>query len=105
MAGPPTKHFSLPRKPESRDGEKARKHSRAKSASRPSRKHHVSWVYARTQRGLDMADKRGLGLLGFLFGGITAAVALTAFMVVQTHISHLRFGDASLASQVTVGYR
>jgi hypothetical protein len=52
-----------------------------------------------------MADKRGLGLLGFLFGGITAAVALTAFMVVQTHISHLRFGDASLASQVTVGYR
>jgi hypothetical protein len=52
-----------------------------------------------------MADKRGLGLLGFLFGGITAAVTLTAFVVVQTHISHLQFGDARFAPQVTAGYR
>jgi hypothetical protein len=53
-----------------------------------------------------MADKKSLGLLGFLFGGITAAVSLTAFLVVQAHIGgHLQFSDASLASQVTVGYR
>jgi ABC-type Co2+ transport system permease subunit len=53
-----------------------------------------------------MADKRGLGLLGFLFGGITAAVTVTAFLVVQAHIGgHLQFSNASLVSQVTVGYR
>jgi len=53
-----------------------------------------------------MADKRSLGLLGFLFGGITAAVILTAVLVVQAHIKgHLQLADATLASQVTVGYR
>jgi hypothetical protein len=52
-----------------------------------------------------MADKRSLGLLGFLFGGITAAVALTAIVVVQVHLSQLQLGDARLATQVTVGYR
>jgi hypothetical protein len=53
-----------------------------------------------------MADKRSLGLLGFLFGGITAAVSLTAFLVVQAHIvGHLQVSDAGPASQVTVGYR
>jgi hypothetical protein len=52
-----------------------------------------------------MADKRSLGLLGFLFGGITAAVALTAIVVVQVHVSQLRLGDPGLTTQVTVGYR
>ena len=50
-----------------------------------------------------MADKRSLGVLGFLFGGITAAVTLTAFLVVRAHIEgHLQFADAGLASQVMV---
>jgi hypothetical protein len=50
-----------------------------------------------------MADKRSLGLLGFLFGGITAAVILTAFLLVRAHIEgHLQFADAGLASQVTM---
>jgi hypothetical protein len=53
-----------------------------------------------------MADKRSLGLLGFVFGGITAAVSLTAFLVVQAHVvGHLQFSDVRPASQVTAGYR
>jgi hypothetical protein len=50
-----------------------------------------------------MADKRSLGLLGFLFGGITVAVILTAFLLVRAHVEgHLQFADARLAQQVTV---
>ena len=46
-----------------------------------------------------MADKRSLGLLGFLFGGITVAVSLTAFLLVRAHVEgHLQFRDAGLAS-------
>ena len=53
-----------------------------------------------------MADKRSLGLMGFLFGGITAVVMLTAIFVVQAHVKgHLQLADASLASHVMVGYR
>jgi hypothetical protein len=33
-----------------------------------------------------MADRRSLGILGFLFGGITAAVMLVAVMVVKHHV-------------------
>jgi hypothetical protein len=33
-----------------------------------------------------MADRRSLGLLGFLFAGVTAAVMLTAAMVVKHHM-------------------
>jgi hypothetical protein len=33
-----------------------------------------------------MADKNGLGRVGFFFGGITFAVTLIAFVVVQGHI-------------------
>jgi hypothetical protein len=32
------------------------------------------------------ADRTGLGLLGFIFGGVTAAVMLTAFTVVAQHV-------------------
>lgn len=50
-----------------------------------------------------MADKRSLGLLGFVFGGIAAAVTLTAFLLVRAHIEgHLQFADAGLAAQVIV---
>ena len=53
-----------------------------------------------------MADKRSLGLLGFLFGGITAAVTLTAFLLVRAHIEgHLQFGEVGLASHVAMGYK
>ena len=50
-----------------------------------------------------MADKKSLGLLGFLFGGIAVIVSLTAFLVVRAHIDgHLQIGDVGLASQTIV---
>jgi hypothetical protein len=33
-----------------------------------------------------MADRRSLGILGFVFGGVTAAVMLVAVVVVKTNI-------------------
>ena len=33
-----------------------------------------------------MADSRGLGILGFLLGSVTAAVMLIAVMVVKHHV-------------------
>lgn len=33
-----------------------------------------------------MADRRSLGIVGFVFGGITAAVMLVAVMVVKHHV-------------------
>ena len=33
-----------------------------------------------------MADRRSLGILGFFFGGVTAAVMLIAVMVVKNHV-------------------
>jgi hypothetical protein len=34
-----------------------------------------------------MADRRSLGILGFMFCGVTAAVMLIAVMVVKSHIN------------------
>jgi hypothetical protein len=33
-----------------------------------------------------MADRAGLGFVGFIFGGITAAVMLVAFAIVIGHV-------------------
>jgi len=33
-----------------------------------------------------MADRRSLGILGFFFGGVTAAVMLIGVMVVKNHV-------------------
>ena len=33
-----------------------------------------------------MADRRSLGILGFVFGGVTAAVMLIAVFVVKQHV-------------------
>ncbi len=33
-----------------------------------------------------MADRRSLGILGFVFGGVTAAVMLIAVIVVKQHV-------------------
>jgi hypothetical protein len=33
-----------------------------------------------------MADRRSLGILGFLFGGVTATVMLVAVLVVKHHV-------------------
>ena len=41
-----------------------------------------------------MADSRSLGILGFVFGGVTAAVMLIAVMVVKSHVD----GRAALES-------
>jgi hypothetical protein len=34
----------------------------------------------------NMADRRSLGIVGFVFGGVTAAVMLIAVMVVKQHL-------------------
>jgi hypothetical protein len=42
-----------------------------------------------------MADRNGLGILGFIFGGVTAAVMLIATVVVQRHMDgRLALGDS-----------
>jgi hypothetical protein len=43
-----------------------------------------------------MADRRSLGLLGVLLGGITAAVVLTAALVVKHHLDGRLTLDARL---------
>ena len=48
-----------------------------------------------------MADKSSLGILGFLFGGITLAVTLIAFLVVREHVERsLQFDDIAMAPQL-----
>ena len=43
-----------------------------------------------------MADRRSLGILGFVFGGVTAAVMLIAVMVVKSHIDRITLDSAQL---------
>ncbi len=44
-----------------------------------------------------MADRRSLGIVGFVFGGITAAVMLIALFVVKQHVeSRAALDDARL---------
>lgn len=40
-----------------------------------------------------MADRRSLGIVGFVFGGVTAAVMLVAVMVVKQHVSRMAVED------------
>ena len=54
-----------------------------------------------------MADRRSLGMLGFLLGGLTAAVMLTAAVVTKNHLDGRLTMDARLpviaaAAQTTV---
>jgi hypothetical protein len=44
-----------------------------------------------------MADRRSLGILGFLFAGITVAVVLTAAIVVKQNIDALALQSAPQA--------
>ena len=44
-----------------------------------------------------MADRKSLGILGFMFGGVTAAVMLIAVMVVKHHIDGRLTLDAAKA--------
>jgi hypothetical protein len=46
-----------------------------------------------------MADKNGLGVLGLLFGGITLAVTLVAFLVVRDHVQRLKIDEAAMTLQ------
>ena len=43
-----------------------------------------------------MADRRSLGIVGFVFGGITAAVMLVAVMVVKQNMDRMTLDDARL---------
>lgn len=43
-----------------------------------------------------MADRRSLGMLGFVFGGITAAVMLTAVLVTKHHLDGRATLDAGM---------
>ena len=36
-----------------------------------------------------MADRRSLGIVGFVFGGVTAAVMLVAVLVVKQHVDRM----------------
>jgi hypothetical protein len=48
-----------------------------------------------------MADKSGLGFLGVIFGGITFAVTLIAFVVVRDHVEgRLMLDEAATPSQM-----
>ena len=51
----------------------------------------------RGTRGEIMADRKSLGMLGFMFGGVTAAVMLIAVMVVKNHIDARLTLDAAKA--------
>jgi hypothetical protein len=51
--------------------------------------------------GLNMADKNSLGILGFLFGSITLAVTVIAFLVVRDHVDgRLQLESAAMAPQL-----
>ena len=43
-----------------------------------------------------MADRRSLGILGFVFGGITAAVMLIAVIVVKQHVDRVTLDGVRL---------
>lgn len=45
-----------------------------------------------------MADRAGLGFLGFIFGGVTAAVMLVALTVVVGHVG----GQIAFEGQPTI---
>ena len=48
-----------------------------------------------------MADKSSLGMMGLLFGGVTFAVAIIAFLVVQSHVEgRLQLDDMAMAPQL-----
>ena len=48
-----------------------------------------------------MADKSSLGILGLVFGGITFAVTLIAFMLVRDHVEgRLAFDEVAMAPQL-----
>ncbi len=47
-----------------------------------------------------MADRAGLGFVGFIFGGVTAAVMLVAVTVVVGHVDGRLVLDAPAAQQV-----
>lgn len=53
-----------------------------------------------------MADRRSLGILGFVLGGVTAAVMLIAVMVVKHHVDGLTLDEVRLpviaASALTI---
>jgi hypothetical protein len=44
-----------------------------------------------------MADRRSLGIVGFVFGGVTAAVMLVAVMVVKQHVDRMAAEDPRLS--------
>jgi hypothetical protein len=60
-----------------------------------------SRITTRQNGGLNMADKTGLGVVGFLFGSITLAVTVIAFLVVRDHLDgRLQLESAAMAPQL-----
>jgi hypothetical protein len=43
-----------------------------------------------------MADRRSLGIVGFVFGGVTAAVMLVAIVVVKQSVDRMVIDDPRL---------
>jgi hypothetical protein len=48
-----------------------------------------------------MADRKSLGMLGFMFCGVTAAVMLIAVLVVKSHINGRLTLDAAQVQVMT----
>jgi hypothetical protein len=50
---------------------------------------------------MNMADKSGLRIMGFLFGSVTFAVGIIAFLVVRSHLEGgLQLDDVAMAPQL-----
>ena len=51
-----------------------------------------------------MADRNGLGKLGYMFGGVTLAVVLMAFTVVVSHVEGRLAMEPAPAQVVTLAH-
>jgi hypothetical protein len=50
-----------------------------------------------------MADRRSLGIVGWVFGGITAAVMLVALVVVKHHVDSRWTDEAPMPAMAASG--
>ena len=56
----------------------------------------------KTDQGQIMADRAGLGIVGFIFGGVTALVMLVAVTVVIGHVDGRLVLDAPAAQVAAI---
>jgi hypothetical protein len=57
--------------------------------------------YAAKINGLNMADRTGLGLVGFMLGSAALAVSLIAFVLVRSHVEgRLQLDEVAMTPQL-----